>query len=262
LKRPLIMMNSLKPKKSLGQNFLINEKYLDELVEAAQIEKEDVVIEVGPGTGNLTKKLCEKAKLVIAIEKDDNLSKSLNQNIGNPNNLEIINKDILEFHPESRQESYKVVGNIPYYLTSHLIRTVLEQWPKPKTIVFTIQKQVAQRILAKPPKTNLLAIFTQYFCEPKIITYISKGNFWPKPRVDSAIIRLTPRDEQRNDTKQLFKFIKAGFSKPRKILISNLVTQLDIDKEQLIKTFQSIGLNPKSRAENLTIEDWQKISRS
>src|SRR3989344_5972122 len=221
------------PKKSLGQNFLVNPHILDKIISAAEISKDDVILEVGPGTGNLTKKLAEKAKKVIAIEKDHRLIEPLKQTFKNHSNVEIMRGDILDTKTDfvlqspSLSDKYKIVANIPYYITSNLLRTIFEAWPKPKLIVLTVQKEVAKRIVAKPPDMNLLALSVQFYSEPKIISYISRGSFRPMPKVDSAIIKLTPRNNEHGAmntadahcsllTDHFFKLIRAGFSGKRK----------------------------------------------
>lgn len=252
------------PKKSLGQNFLVNPRILDKIIEAAEISKEDVVLEVGPGTGNLTKKLAEKAKKVIAIEKDRRLIKELKEKFINTN-IEIVESDILKldisrfkFHVSR----YKIVANIPYYITSRFIRKIFEEWPKPKLVVLTIQKEVAQRIIAKPPKMNLLAVSVQFFSEPKIIGYISKENFQPRPKVDSAIIKLIPKEKLPIDNPGKFlKIAKAGFLGKRKQLINSLSNNLDKEKKEIEKALNKAGINLKSRPEELGIDDWMKLEK-
>ena len=170
------------PKKSLGQNWLINPRILDEIISAAELNSNDIVVEIGPGTGNLTIKLVQKAGTVIGIEKDRRLIDYLNEKFKNQANVKIIEADILEFDPcrlSLVAGRYKVIGNIPYYITSNLLRTIFESasWrmAQPQLIVLTIQKEVAQRIMAKPPHTNLLALSVQYYTEPEIISYVSNN---------------------------------------------------------------------------------------
>lgn len=261
------MKSSLTPKKSLGQNFLINPRILDKIVSAAEITEKDVVLEIGPGTGNLTAKLAEKARRVIAVEKDEKLIELL-KNKFTPlfaiaNRGVIVQDDILKFQPTTynlRQSTYKIVANIPYYITSNLLRTVFEKWPQPKLIVLTVQKEVAQRIIAKPPKMNLLAISVQFFSEPKVISYISKENFRPRPKVDSAIIKLTlisaGKKSTRIHTEKFFKVVRAGFSQKRKQLKNNLQK---IFGPRTTEILTKAGINPESRAEELALSDWLKI---
>ena len=268
------------PKKSLGQNWLVNPRILDKIISAAEINSNDIVLEIGPGTGNLTVKLVQKvlqhgsgqAGTVIAIEKDHRLINNLREKFKNNYSIKIIESDVLKLNIEElfrnlkleiRTYHYKVVGNIPYYITSNLLRTILEKWPKPELIVLTIQKEVAQRILAKPPHTNLLALSIQYYAEPEIVSYVSKNNFSPVPKVDSAIIKLATRDKQqatKEETEKLFKLLKTGFSGKRKQLASNLSKQLKIPKEKVVAIFEKLDLRPIIRAENLSLEQWKKLS--
>jgi 16S rRNA (adenine1518-N6/adenine1519-N6)-dimethyltransferase len=256
-----------RPKKSLGQHFLANPRILDKIVAAAEISKEDAILEVGPGTGNLTEKLAEKAKKIIAIEKDERLIEGLREKFKNKN-AEIVESDVLKLKIETlienlklKIENYKIVGNIPYYITSNFLRTVFEKWPKPKLIVLTIQKEVAQRIMAKPPKMNILALSVQFFSKPEIISYISKENFRPIPKVDSAIIKLNLKSEIRNpkEIEKFFKIVKTGFSQKRKFLISNL-EKLNFDKNKLADILKRNKIDLKSRAQDLHIDDWIKLT--
>lgn len=258
------MLTKIVPKKSLGQHFLVNPRVLDKIVAAAEISKNDVVLEVGPGTGNLTKKLAEKAGKVIAIEKDRRLIELLKETFKNTN-VEIAEGDILKLDIETLfknskleigNSDYKVVGNIPYYITSHFLRTVFEKWPRPKLIVLTVQKEVAQRIVAKPPRMNLLALSVQFFSEPKIIGYISKKNFRPRPKVDSAIIKLIPKEKPAVDPEKFFKLVRTGFSQKRKQLKNNLYKVLG---HKTIEILNKAGVAPKARTEELSISDWLKI---
>ena len=252
-------------KKSLGQNFLINPHILDKIVAAAEVSKDDIILEVGPGTGLLTRKLAEKAKNVIAIEKDRRLIRSLHEIFKNYPNIEIVEADILKLPVTSYQLliNYKIVANIPYYITSNFLRKVFEEFPKPELIVLTIQKEVAQRIIVKPPHVNLLALSVQYYSEPEIIGNISKNNFRPVPRVDSAIIRLRPKalSLEPEETEKLFALMKIGFSEKRKQLAPILSKKLKIGKERILESFGQAGIESTARAENLSLEQWGTLSK-
>lgn len=261
----------LKAKKSLGQNFLVNPHILEKIISAAEISKEDTIIEIGPGTGLLTKKLAEKAGRVIGVEKDHQLIEPLKETFKNYSNVEIVEADILGWCPP--YTSYKVVANIPYYITSNFLRKVFEEWPQPRLIVLTIQREVAKRIIAKPPPKNgkavsgqahmnLLALSVQYYSEPEIIGYISKNNFRPVPKVDSAIIKLNVRVKTQNtkEVKRLFELMRIGFSEKRKILASLLSKKLKIEKERVSDYLKKEGIKENSRAENLSLEQWQKLT--
>ena len=245
------------PKKTLGQNFLINAGILEKIVDAAELNKDDTILEVGPGTGNLTRLLSEKAGRVIAVEKDHRLIEDLEKEFPAVKFIEgdILKLDINELFRnlklEIRNSHYKVAGNIPYYITSHLLKTIFERWPKPKLMVLTIQKEVAQRIVAKPPDMNLLALSIQLYAEPKIIGYISKGSFRPIPKVDSAIIKMKPKEGigVKNNEKVL-TLAKKAFAGKRKQLKNTIGPEI----------LNKAGVKLELRPEELSLEDWLKIT--
>ncbi len=257
----------IQAKKSLGQNFLVNPHIIDKIVSAAEISKDDIILEVGPGTGNLTRKLAEKCGKVIAIEKDQRLIELLRSDFNKMQNVEIIEDDVLARAALGRikellsAKQYKIVANIPYYITSHFLKTIFEEWPQPKLIVLTIQKEVAQRIMAKPPHMNLLALSVQYYSAPEIIGYISKNNFRPVPKVDSAIIRLTPKNQslRLETTERLFRVMKIGFSEKRKQLAPILSKKLEVNKDTILEAFKKTELKETARAEELSLNQWQEL---
>ncbi|MEK7583111.1 MAG: 16S rRNA (adenine(1518)-N(6)/adenine(1519)-N(6))-dimethyltransferase RsmA [Patescibacteria group bacterium] len=245
-----------KPKKSLGQHFLADANILESIAQAAEIQPGETVIEVGPGTGTLTDTLLAAGAHVIAIEKDAVLAAELKEKYKNNKNIEIIHDDILTWNIENSMKienlKFKIVGNIPYYLTSHLIRTVLQEWPQPKLIVFMVQKEVAKRATAKPPEMNMLAVLIQFYTTPTIIKIVKAGSFHPRPRVDSAIIRLVPRHEAWNRKHEaFFKIAGDGFKHPRKKLSSNLSREL----------LEAAGIDPNRRAETLTLDEWKTLAK-
>lgn len=265
------MLYEFNPKRSLGQNFLVNPHILDKITSAAEISKNDIILEVGPGTGNLTKKLVEKAGKVIAVEKDRRLIEPLKEMFKSYPGFEVVEGDILKFDVTCymlHEFGYKIVANIPYYITSILLRKIFEEWPRPELIILTIQKEVAQRMMVKPPHMNLLALSVQYYAKPEIVGYISKNNFRPIPKVDSAIIKLRPKQfpgfpEARlletQENMRLFELIRAGFSEKRKQLASILSKKMGLEKEKILDAFQKTGINLNARAENLSLEQWQKL---
>ena len=215
-------------------------------------------MEVGPGTGILTAELAQKAKRVIAIEKDKKMIEILGQSLKDFKNVEIINQDILKFNIDKK---YKVVANIPYYLTSALIRKFLEDKNQPSQMILMIQKEVAQRIVATPPNMSILSASVQFYAEPKILFYVSKNSFWPAPKVDSAVIKIEPKNKPDQVSPTLFfNILKAGFSSPRKQLAGNLSKGLKIKKEEAEKLLLQNDIDPKQRAETLSMEDWEKLA--
>ncbi|MDP3696983.1 MAG: 16S rRNA (adenine(1518)-N(6)/adenine(1519)-N(6))-dimethyltransferase RsmA, partial [Candidatus Taylorbacteria bacterium] len=271
-------------KKSLGQNFLVNPHIINKIISAAEITENDTIIEVGPGLGILTQKLAEKSKKVIAIEKDKRLIPILKDTLKKYNNIEIMEGDILKLDStvllQRFTTDYKIVANIPYYITSHFLRKIFEPRskasgdpprslasgePRMKLVVLTVQKEVAQRIMAKPPHMNLLALSVQYYSQPEIIGYISKNNFRPVPKVDSAIIRLRPYNSGQATALlryKLFQLIKLGFSEKRKQLASVLSKKMKLHKEKILDALQKAGIVPTARAENLSLEQWQRLAES
>lgn len=246
------------PIKRMGQNFLVSPSALKKILHAADLKSNDTILEIGPGTGVLTRELIEKAKEVYAVEKDSQLCKDLKENFSDWKNTEIIEEDILKLDLGFLPKNYKVVANIPYYITSPVIRKLLEAENRPSLIILTIQKEVAERICAKPPKMSLLSVSVQFYAKPKIAARISKNSFWPKPKVDSAVLQIIPCSKERNDS--FFKIVKAGFSHPRKQIANNLSSELHIKKEGVIKTLLKNNIEPKKRPGSFTIDEWEKLA--
>ena len=259
----MLNLKEIKPIKRLGQVFLIKKIYLKKIANNAKVSKEDIVLEVGPGTGNLTIELAKKVKKVIAVEKDKRMCDILKEILAKEKikNVEIVNQDILQFLKKPFHfYPFKVVANIPYYITSRLIRDFLELKKKPKLIVLLVQKEVAERICAKPPFSNLLAISVQFFSFPKIISFVPKEAFWPKPKVDSAILKIVPRKEKiiKNE-KLFFKIVKAGFFQPRKTILNNFVISLKIDKIEIERWLKVSKIEKQKRPSQLYLKDWLSL---
>lgn len=241
------------PKKWLGQNFLREVKILRKIAEVAQISKDDAVLEVGPGEGSLTEFLLEKAKKVIAVEKDRELVKFLKEKFRDQitdNRLQIIEGDILKINPPAGGENYILVGNIPYYITGEIFRKFLESDNKPSSITFVVQKEVAERIMARDAKESVLSISIKAFGRPELGGMIKAGSFVPKPKMNSAIISVRNIE----DKKLNLNMVKKGFAHKRKLLIKNLGATEEI--------FRRCGISEKARAENLKVEDWLRLARN
>ncbi|MEK9208838.1 MAG: 16S rRNA (adenine(1518)-N(6)/adenine(1519)-N(6))-dimethyltransferase RsmA [Patescibacteria group bacterium] len=244
------------PKKSLGQNFLVNKGVLDRIVEAAQLSAEDTVIEVGPGTGALTGRLVATGAQVIAIEKDRRLIEPLREKFAGITNLEIIEGDILEFDPSTyklQADSYKLVANIPYYLTSHLIRLMLEQWPSPSMAVLMVQEEVARRMMAAPPDMNLLALSVQLYAKPSKVIRVSRGSFRPVPDVDSAVVKLEVWDlnnELRASNEKVLRIAKKAFGQKRKQLKATIP----------VNALEQAAISPTTRPQELSVSDWVRLA--
>jgi 16S rRNA (adenine1518-N6/adenine1519-N6)-dimethyltransferase len=265
--KELLDNHSTRPKKGLGQCFLTSKKAFEKIIESADLGPNDTVLEIGPGIGNLTLKLAERVKKVIAIEKDPKMCEILKDVLESQNiqNVEIIQEDILRLDAKRYPlGNYKVVANLPYYLTSPAIRKFLETDNPPELMVLMIQKEVAQRICAKVPDMNLLAVSVQFYSTPKIISYVSKKCFWPSPKVDSAIIKLITHNLQLTTDKDLFfQIVRAGFSQPRKQLLNNFSKNLKLNnKDDLISWLLKNNIKPEQRAETLNIEDWINLTKT
>ena len=254
----------LRADKSLGQNFLQDPIALEKITAAAGIRPTDSVLEIGPGLGSLTRYLAVSASEVVAVELDENLIPPLRTVIAPYANIRLIHGDILKFPPAEliRQPGYLVVANIPYYITSAIIRHLLENEPKPRRIVLTIQKEVADRICAAPGDMSLLALSVQVYGEPHIAARIPAGAFFPAPKVDSAVLCLDVYPEpqiKRESLETFFKLIKAGFSQKRKTLRNSLSSGLHISPMEAADLLTRAGIDPQRRAETVSIPEWQRL---
>lgn len=250
----------MKPKKTLGQHWLFDSTTLAQIVEAAELTDQDTVLEVGPGLGTLTELLVKKAKLVVAVEKDEELAGKLKNN-QTATNLTVVPADILEFNLTTLPKGYKVVANIPYYLTSKLIRNLLESANPPSMMVLLVQKEVAERIVAQPPQMSILAFSVQYYAQAQIVAPVAKELFTPPPKVDSAIIKISrrPKPAFDADIKKLFRIVKAGFSSKRKQLRNSLAAGLQLEPAEAEKRLVKIGVSSQARAQELNLSQWQAM---
>lgn len=259
----------IKPKKSLGQNFLRDEDIIKKIIESAELKSEDLVVEIGPGEGVLTEKLAEKAGRVLAIELDDRLIELLRSKLRNKNNVEIIHGDVLKLNlseiisktfDNSELKSYKLVANIPYYITSAIIRLFLETEFPPREMFVMVQKEVAKRIVAMPGQMSILAVSVQYYAKAEYLFEVKKQSFEPIPKVDSAVIRITRNENQktrhREEARKFFRIVKAGFSAKRKTLVNNLSNSLQKDRKEIEKILLEMNFLPTVRAQELSVEDW------
>jgi 16S rRNA (adenine1518-N6/adenine1519-N6)-dimethyltransferase len=263
--RQLLRQFGLRPKKSLGQNFLCDTHALAKIVQAAEVNADDVVLEIGPGLGGLTQHLASNAKRVIAVEIDQTLIPALQFELADRSNVEIVHGDILKLDPADLLRgvsTYKVVANIPYYITSAIIRHLLEASIQPSLIVLTIQQEVAERIIAQPDDMNLLAVSVQFYGTPRIVAHIEAEAFYPAPNVDSAVVRIDLDASPRfavNSVDTFFSVVKAGFSQKRKQIHNSLVSGVGKSREEIDQLLKDAGIDPKRRAETLTLEEWVKL---
>lgn len=263
----LIRKYNFKFSKSLGQNFLIDESVLTDIVEGAEVNDEDLVIEIGPGVGSLTAKLLCKAKKVVSIELDNDLIPILETELGEEPNFKLIHNDALKVDFNEiigEEKSVKLVANLPYYVTTPIIARLLKEDYKFKSLTIMIQKEVAERIDAEPncKEYGALSLMVQYYCNTKIVRRVAPSCFIPRPKVDSIVIRLDKLSEPRvnvKDEKLMFDIIRNSFNMRRKTLW-NGIKFLGLPKENLELAFEKAGIDPKRRGETLSLEEFAKLS--
>ena len=276
----------IRPKKGLGQNFLVDPAHRARIVAAAELTRDDTVLEIGPGPGVLTELIAEQAGRVIAVELDDRLIPLLRNRFASQPHVSIVHADILKVDvgalmtkDEGRRTDigassvfgrssfvgYKVIANLPYYLTSAVIRQLLESTPPPERLVLTVQREVAERMVAAPPEMSLLALGVQFYCTGQIVEKIPAGAFYPVPKVDSAVVRLDRRPEPAVPgvtSEAFFRVAKAGFSQPRKQLRNSLAAGLRLAPAAAEAWLTAAGIDPQRRAETLTLAEWGALALS
>ena len=280
--RQMLRRYDLRARKGLGQHFLIDEEVLGRIVDAAQLTSQDIIVEVGPGLGALTEALAKLAGRVIAIELDDRLAVLLAERLASFKNVTIINQDVLKVDPsalfrelkikipfgvnpqDEPSAGYKVVANLPYYITSPVLRHFLEAELKPQSMLVMVQKEVAEEIAAKPGKMSLLSIGVQLYGEPVIVAQVPAPAFYPAPAVGSAILKVTPHSHPRveiNDEEGFFTLVRAGFCAARKQLANSLAQGLGVSKEESLSLLAKSEIAPQRRAETLSLEEWAHLWR-
>jgi 16S rRNA (adenine1518-N6/adenine1519-N6)-dimethyltransferase len=255
-----------KLKKSLGQNFLNNPDVITQIIKESQLNNADVVLEIGPGDGALTKFLIQVADKVFAFEIDEDLIENLQITFKSKNNFTLLNEDIRkinlpQFLINNNISEYKVVANLPYYITSFIIRFFLEAEQPPTEMIIMVQKEVAQRITAQIGQMSILAVAVQYYAQPEYLFEVKADNFKPVPKVNSAVIKISNIKKNRNKTvdQLFFRVVKSGFSAKRKTLKNNLANSLHLEKTLVAKKLTEIGLNENVRAQELSVADWKKL---
>jgi len=264
--KEILRKYDVRPIKQLGQSFLVNDLILKKIIQASELKKDDIVLEIGPGLGTLTVELAQRVKKVIAIEKDKKFCEILKKILKNYKNIEIINADILKIASpwlvRLGRRNWKIIANLPYYIASPVIRKCLETENKPESMILMIQKDVAQRMIARPPNMSILSIAVQFYANPEIIDYVPKSAFYPHPKVDSAIIKITPNVGvaiSHINNKKFFRLVRAGFSSKRKQLANSLSRELCLNKKIIKVILEKSKINTKIRPQNLDIKDWLKI---
>lgn len=266
----LLRRYDLRPRKGLGQNFLVDPVHLERIVQAAELTSGDMVLEIGPGPGGLTALLAREAGLVVAVELDERMIQVLRDALGGMPNVRIVQGDILELDPAmlvaaegQPTPEYKVVANLPYYITSAAIRHLLEASHPPSLLVLTVQREVAQRIVAQPPQMSLLAVSVQLYAEAEIVDRIPAGAFYPPPKVESAVVRLRRRLEPAvpvDDREHFFEVVRAGFGQRRKQLRNALAAGLNLPTAMVTQAMSKAGIDPRRRAETMTLAEWARLA--
>ena len=262
--QPLLKRYHIQPKKSLGQNFLVEPAGLMKVIDAAELSGSEEVLEIGAGLGSLTYLLAQTCARVTTVEIDRHMLEPLAEALKPFTNVQIVPGDILELNPATlvSQENYVVVANIPYYITSAIIRHLLEAAVKPSRVILTIQKEVAQRIVARDGKMSLLSLSVFVFGEPEIVSTIPAGSFFPAPDVDSAVLRIRLHPEPLIPSSQLdlfFKLAHAGFGQKRKTLRNSLSAGLSLPAKEVEARLLEVDIEPSRRAETLSMAEWARL---
>jgi len=285
--RRLLEQWGFRPSKNLGQNFLVDQAVLDKIVAAAELTPGDLVLEVGAGLGTLTRRLAQNARHVVAVELDGRLMPILHNVLADQDNVTLIEGDILALDPAALISAaatqppassfqlpapsiqYKVVANLPYYITSAVLRHLLEASLKPQCIVVTVQREVAERIVAEPGQMSLLAVSVQFYGRPQLLFRIKPGSFYPSPGVQSAVVRIDlhtspPWGEAMSveDTAAFFSVVRAGFAQRRKQLRNGLAAGLGRSPEEVAARMSGVGVDPRRRAQELSLEEWVRVARA
>ena len=261
----ILRSSGLKVKKSLGQHFLIDKSVLEIIIESAELSSIDNIIEVGPGLGILTSELAKKVSNVFAVEIDTQLASLLEQRFASKKNITIINADILKSSPAELlkgRNSYKLVANLPYYITSPVLHHFIRAPLKPSLMVVMVQKEVGESIVATPGQLNTLAISLQLFTRPEIVAYVPSVSFYPAPKVDSVIIRFAMLSKpaiNSADTDDFLNFVRCGFSAPRKQLRNSLAHGLRQEPADISFILEKAAIEHQRRPETLSIEEWERL---
>ena len=263
--KSLCAQHHIRPTKALGQHFLINQRMLARIVEAAHLSPSDTVLEIGPGLGILTAALASCVKKVIAVELDRNIIPALKEVVAPYDNVTIVQGDILKLPPTSYilpTTPYKLVANIPYDITGAILRKFLSCSPLPLSLTLMMQYEVAARIMAKPGDMSILALAVRYAGTPTLVQKVAPQAFWPIPKVISAIVTIVPYATPRStEAKPLFTLIKKGFSQKRKQLSTTLREDTEVSKQEIEHLLHLINLNPRARPQDLSLEDWERFMR-
>lgn len=262
----LLKKYNITPRKQQGQNFLIDETVVHASIEAGQLSTEDTVLEIGPGFGALTMQLAQHAGRVIAVEQDRDLARGIKELQQTHTNIELYNEDIRTFNAHEAgltDQNYKLVANLPYSITSWILKHFLDHAPRPHTFVVLVQKEVAERIAAEPGDMSVLAVATQVQATAEIIRIVPPSSFIPAPKVDSAVIRITRRPEMlTHDLKSFMRLVKIGFASKRKQLQKTVAPQYKRTPQEIATLLEQIGLPSTARPQELSVQQWEQLRLS
>jgi len=274
LYRQLLRQSGFKPRKSLGQHFLVDEAVLECILSAAELSPGEIVVEVGPGLGILTEGLARQGARVVAVELDAKLAALLKKRLAGFPDVKIVHADILKVTPgqllrdnlpaSDFVRGYKVIANLPYYITSPVLTHFLEAQPRPSKMVVMVQKEVGEAIAAAPGKMRLLSVKAQYYSKPAIVSYVRAASFYPPPKVDSVVLRLDVYHQspiEVSDVAGFFDIVMHGFRSPRKQLRNSLAHSLEMPPSQVASLLDKAGIEAKRRAETLSLEEWRELWR-
>ncbi|HVB96828.1 MAG TPA: 16S rRNA (adenine(1518)-N(6)/adenine(1519)-N(6))-dimethyltransferase RsmA [Chloroflexota bacterium] len=263
--RTLLRALGMRPQKGFGQNFLVNDEILSRVVAAAEVAPNDVVLEVGPGLGHLTRHLARQAGRVIAVEVDRGMVRYLRSTFQGVPNVEIVENDVLKVEPGDLvgEHAYKVVANLPFYITSAVLRHFFEAARRPSLLVVMLQREVAYRILTAPGDLNLLAISVQVYGKARLITRVPASAFYPRPKVDSIVLRIDVYDQPKLDVdpEKFFKVVAAGFAMPRKQIHNSLAQRLWMPPGAATESLEAAGIDPMRRPQTLAIAEWDLLTK-
>ncbi len=272
--RGLLERWNISPDKGLGQNFLVDQAALAKIVAAAELTPEDTVLEIGAGLGTLTERLAREAGRVVAVELDRRLMPILYSVLSDLDNVTLIQGDILALDPvglvrphqqPATSNQYKVVANLPYYITSAILRHLLEARERPQRMVVTVQREVAERIVARPGEMSLLAVSVQFYGRPQVLFRIKPGGFYPSPEVESAVVRIDAHEALPvpvADVDGFFRVVRAGFAQRRKQLRNTLAVGLGRSPDGVATQLEGVGIDPRRRAETLSLEEWARVAHA
>ena len=270
--RQLLRQFGFKPRKRLGQHFLIDEAVLGRILSAAELSPGDIVVEIGPGLGILTEELARRGASIVAVEVDAKLVALLRKRLADFPDVRIVRADILKVTPRQllREDlpasdparSYKVIANLPYYITSPVLSHFLEAQPRPSEMVVMVQKEVGETIAAAPGKMRSISVKTQFYSKPVIVSYVPAASFYPPPKVDSVVLHLDVYSQppmELSDVSGFFDIVMHGFSSPRKQLRNSLAHSLQLPPDQLASLLEKAGIEAKRRAETLSLQEWREL---